>query len=111
MTYWFGKTWGAPCCDEDEHVTTPAWTRCERCKEPIMPEDQGVMMPHVSESPIDGTVRVRRFVYHLDCHLKAFQPHGPECPCCRGVEPRKHAPSCRDSDSPWCNCIPMPEGR
>lgn len=109
MTQWFGKSWGAPCCEEDEHVATPLWAKCSRCQEPIRDGDQGIVMPLVSMvgDAYTGTL----IAYHLDCFLGGILPHGPECPRCRGIEPRDHAPDCgMRSEKGLCTCQPMPEG-
>lgn len=105
MTQWFGKSWGAPCCEEDEHVPTPLSARCVRCIEPILEGHQGIVTPLVS---LDGASTL--VAYHLDCYLKGILPHGPECPHCRGVEPSKHSPDCAIRTAGFCTCIPMPEG-
>lgn len=104
MTQWFGKSWGAPCCAEDEHVATPVWERCSRCREPIMPDDQGMVMPLVAEF---GSVE--RISTHLDCYLKQINPHGPDCPHCRGAERIDHDRDCAYRMSGEnCTCIPIP---
>jgi hypothetical protein len=83
MTAWFGKSWGAPACDEDEHVATPVGAPCERCKKPIEAEDQGVMMPLVSLDEFDeGSVSM--IAYHLQCFLD-----GMFCPGCPRCKPEK----------------------
>lgn len=105
MTQWFGKSWGAPCCEEDEHVATPVLSLCARCQEPILEGQQGVVMPLVDCG------RATTIAKHLDCFLRGILPHGPECPHCRGVEPRDHAPDCGTRTTGLCTCIPMPEGQ
>jgi len=101
---WFGESWGAACCEEDEHVPTPVGESCARCKEMIRDGDQGIVSGLIL---LDGRMDV--IAYHLDCYLKGILPHGPECPHCRGVEPRSHAPECRRDETGLCTCIPMPE--
>jgi hypothetical protein len=88
MTQWFGKSWGAPCCEEDEHVPVPVNELCARCRELILEGDQGVVMPFV-ELGREGTL-----AFHLDCYLKGLLPHGPECPRCRGAERIDHDREC-----------------
>ena len=108
MTQWFGKSWGAPCCEEDEHVPTPLWAACLRCKEPIREGDQGIVTPLVSM--IGDVYTGTTCAYHLDCWTKHLLPHGPDCPHCRGVEPRAHHPGCAMRTTGLCDCQPMPEG-
>jgi hypothetical protein len=106
VTQWFGKSWGAPCCEEDEHVPTPVNELCARCRELLLEGDQGVVMPFVALG------QAGFLAYHLDCYLKGILPHGPECPHCRGAVPIDHDRDCAyrlRGDN--CTCIPMPEGR
>lgn len=107
MTQWFGKSWGASCCEEDEHVRTPVWEKCTRCKEPIREADQGVGMYLLGEFSHRTAASVEMLYYHLDCYLKGILPHWPECPHCRGVEPRQHAPGCAMRTTGLCDCQPM----
>lgn len=110
MTQWFGESWGAPCCKEDEHVPTPVGASCARCKEPIRIGDQGMISPLIEM--VGGIFTGRPIAHHLDCFLKGILPHGPECPHCRGVDIDKHAPDCgARGESGLCTCQPMPEGR
>jgi hypothetical protein len=111
MTQWFGKSWGAPCCEEDEHVATPVNEACTRCKEPIRPGDQGIASVLVGAISRRQAFSAEMIYFHLDCYLRGILPHGPECPHCRGVEPRKHAPDCGMRTTGLCTCIPMPEGQ
>lgn len=107
MTQWFGKSWGAPCCEEDEHVPTPVGESCARCREPFREGDQGVATLAFSERRGRHTI-----AFHLDCYLKGILPHGPECPHCRGAVPIDHDRDCAyrlRGDN--CTCIPMPEAR
>lgn len=59
---WFGRSWGAPVCDPEDHVSTPDGTPCERCKKPVGADDQGFVIPHL-ETPV--TERP----WHLGCFL------------------------------------------
>jgi len=65
MTQWFGKHWGAPLCDETEHVATPVGRLCLDCGEPIAEEDDGVLIPTIAE-----TVTIEPS--HLNCHLRGI---------------------------------------
>lgn len=109
MTQWFGKSWGAPCCEAELHVETPIFTVCSRCREPILPDAQGFLIPHVEMTGdvYTGSVKAQ----HLDCFLKGILPHGPDCPHCRGVDPHAHHPGCAMRTTGLCDCQPMPEGR
>lgn len=63
MGGWFGASWGAPVCDEDRHFPTPVGEPCaELCGGSIEPEDQGMLIPHLSTN----TPPVLR-AYHLTC--------------------------------------------
>jgi hypothetical protein len=89
MTKWFGKSWGAPCCEEDEHLPTPVGQPCLKCGKAIAAGDQGVLMPMVW---MDKRATVE--AQHLDCFLKSILPHGPDCERCRGLERESHKWSC-----------------
>lgn len=105
MSQWFGQSWGAPCCDPDDHVATPVFMACLHCKEPILPDAQGLMMPLV-ESP----ERCSICAVHLDCYLQRILPHGPDCPHCRGKELSNHALRCEYRQNGGdCNCVPLEE--
>lgn len=103
MTQWFGKSWGAPCCEAELHVETPVGFTCGRCLELILDGDQGFVMPHVR---LDGKPAV--MAKHLDCFLQSILPHGKDCPHCRGVDIDKHAPDCTMKTTGLCSCQPMP---
>ncbi len=92
MTAWFGKSWGAPICDPEDHVATPVGLACLDCGDPISENDQGITMPHISMAG-DILVSVPS-AYHLDCWLQHILPHGPECPRCRGLKRNQHEMSC-----------------
>lgn len=107
---WFGKSWGAPCCEDEEHIPTPVGESCARCREPILASDSGISSPLVEGVDWTG-VKWRLIHYHVGCFLKGIQPHGPECPHCRGLEPRDHAPGCSRGETGLGDCRPMPEGK
>lgn len=106
---WFGQSWGAPCCDPEDHVPTPIGRPCLRCREPIREGDQGLVQPVVGAYAPSG-YHYGFEPLHIDCFLKGILPHGPECPHCRGVEPRDHAEGCAMRTTGLCDCQPMPEG-
>jgi hypothetical protein len=100
---WFGKSWGAPCCEEDQHVVTPIGEPCARCREPIRAGDQGLISPLAK---LDGARDV--IAHHLDCYLKGILPHGPECPHCRGAERIDHDKGCAYRErGENCTCMPL----
>lgn len=103
---WFGQSWGAPCCEPEDHVPTPIGRPCLRCREPIREGDQGLVSPLVQ---LGGEWSIEP--HHIDCWLKGILPHGPECPHCRGAERIDHDRDCAyrvRGDN--CTCIPMPAG-
>lgn len=62
---WFGETWGAPICDDEDHMETPTGELCPVCEKPINSKDQGVELPYLDEdSDVDY------LDYHLDCFLE-----------------------------------------
>lgn len=103
---WFGQSWGAPCCEPEEHVPTPIGRPCLRCREPIREGDQGLVQPYVRDCDGQWTASVEPL--HIDCFLRSIRPHGPECPHCRGVEPHAHHPGCAMRTTGLCDCQPMP---
>ena len=106
MSGWFGKSWGAPCCEPEEHFATPVREPCLYCGELILAGDQGLLMPIVN--PDERSARVA--AAHLDCYLKRILPHGPDCPHCRGKERDEHALRCEYRQSGGdCNCIGLEE--
>ncbi len=59
---WFGKSWGAPICDPEDHTATPLGP-CAKCEKPICENDQGLVVPHLEESGAFDRG------WHLDCFL------------------------------------------
>lgn len=113
MTFdrWFGKSWGAACCEAEAHAPTPVGRPCMHCREPILEGSQGLIHPVVGER-IGNMAAYSMEPTHLDCFLKTIRPHGPECPHCRGAERIDHDRDCAyrvSGDN--CTCIPMPEGK
>lgn len=98
-------------CDPNTHAATPLWASCQRCKEPIMPDAQGIMSPLAEPFPPPTRgMRITWFIYHLDCYLKGILPHGKDCPHCRGIDIDQHAPGCTNGTIGICSCQPMPAG-
>ena len=63
---WFGESWGAPCCDPDLHVETPAGMGCIECGVAIEVGDQGFI------SIVYPTNE--RITYHKVCFLRTVIP-------------------------------------
>jgi hypothetical protein len=61
---WFGKSWGAPICDEVEHVATPVGAKCMHCDQEIDRNAQGFLVPH-----LDLDAASSECPWHLDCFL------------------------------------------
>lgn len=61
---WFGPTWGAPVCEDSQHLPAPVGEPCLYCESPFVDGDQGLTMPHY-----DGIVASLRST-HLACFLK-----------------------------------------
>lgn len=65
MTFWFGESWGAPCCEPELRVPVPIGEPCARCGEQIAPGDQGMTM---WATRVEGEVGYASLIhYHLDC--------------------------------------------
>ncbi len=80
MNGWFGKSWGAPCCEPADHVATPIGRPCVHCAKPIGAHDQGLVSPLVRME--DGKRLVSLEPTHIDCFLRAVLPCRG-CPHCR----------------------------
>lgn len=81
---WFGPSWGAPICDPDEHVSTPAGRSCLHCGKTIVVGDQGLVSPFVRV--VEGVRVVTSEPTHLDCFMRAILP----CPGCPNCKPEKY---------------------
>jgi hypothetical protein len=64
MVKWFGKSWGAPLCQDAEHAPTPTGALCLGCDDEIRDGQKGLLIPFVSltEPP---SIRP----WHLECFL------------------------------------------
>jgi hypothetical protein len=69
---WFGESWGAPICDDTQHVETPDGEACPVCSHSIRPGDQGFELPFTHE---DGFVDT--LAYHRACLLAALTEREP----------------------------------
>jgi hypothetical protein len=65
---WFGETWDAPINDL-EHADTPVGETCEHCKEPIVDDDRGVLLPGFHFDPEAVPLQVPEYAYHLRCFM------------------------------------------
>lgn len=73
---WFGKSWGAPACDPEYHIETPAGAVCYQCDEGIEPDDTGVILGPAAAC-------------HLNCFLRTVfgsVDHQLGRCSCRGLE-------------------------
>ncbi len=74
---WFGKSWGAPVCIEDDHIETPVGESCRHCDEVFVDGDQGVR-------EMSGQSM------HLECHLRGIiggvNHLRGTCTCCGGKD-------------------------
>ncbi len=62
---WFGRSWGAPCCEPHLHGPTPIGEPCAWCAEPIAEDDSGLIMLYV------GGDRVRLRPLHAECQARS----------------------------------------
>lgn len=79
MIGWFGESWGAPMCEEANHIPTPVGAFCISCDEPIAVDDHGVVTPQygldaqaAEHDPLDrlSAGGHRYIAFHLECHLR-----------------------------------------
>lgn len=76
---WFGEDWGAPVCEEAEHVDTPVDNQCLYCPHPIDEGDVGFEMPYLGRAG-----RISVVFAHRDCLLRVILPED--------FHPRVHPP-------------------
>jgi hypothetical protein len=73
---WFGENWGAPICDEDDHIETPIGV-CLHCGEIFMQGDRGV-------TDMQGQAM------HLECQIRGIvggvNHIRGTCLCCGGTD-------------------------
>ena len=65
---WFGESWGAPVCEESQHLPTPVGDLCTECAQPITEDDQGLLIPFAGMTP------AVLCSYHLTCFLSTILP-------------------------------------
>src|SRR5258708_5208550 len=81
---WFGKSWGAPICDPQDHAETPVGQLCSWCTETIEANDAGVIIPHLEDR------RTTMRPQHYECFIRqvagsvAHQLH--RCSCYGGKQ-------------------------
>lgn len=65
---WFGESWGAPICEEEEHHReTPTGQLCMDCAMVIVEGDQGLLIP-------GGKLLDEVIVYTIDpIHIECFR--------------------------------------
>jgi hypothetical protein len=66
---WFGESWEAPACAEDQHVETPVGMECAECAKPIKEDDQGFVLPYMLTE-----TKAVPIVYHKVCFLRTIIP-------------------------------------
>ena len=77
---WFGKNWNAPICTAEGQIATPVGQVCLQCGKKIQETDQGLLIPHVCETP--QTLEpwkspLMDSPWHLDCFLSAITARDP----------------------------------
>jgi len=75
---WFGAPWNPNCCEPEALVRTPVGETCAyfRCKQPIVADDQGFLIPVFNQEG-DGQP------WHADCFVRSISP----CPGCENCQP------------------------
>ena len=68
---WFGESWGAYACTEDQHVETPVDMGCAECAKLIKEDDQGFVLPYVITEAKATPVPI---AYHKVCFLRTIIP-------------------------------------
>jgi len=64
---WFGKSWGAPVCDDSTHFQTPVGETCAAgCGRSIAGGDGGLVIPHYY-----APGRMRLTAEHIECFRNA----------------------------------------
>lgn len=57
---WFGRTWGAPCCREEDHLTQVPPGTCHGCRMEVEDIDQGLAIPSQTQVSL----------FHQQCFLR-----------------------------------------
>lgn len=65
---WFGESWGAPVCEETQHVETPDGEACPVCGRSIRMGDQGFELPYSHDGASWDEPDL--LAYHKDCLLR-----------------------------------------
>lgn len=90
---WFGKSWGAEFCQENEHIDTPIAKDCTWCGEPITKDDSGVVMLHLQMVTLGGAIGfgLEPGYWHYECYMRTIiggANHQLErCTCFGGDQP------------------------
>lgn len=66
MTQWFGYKPFAKACEPDGHAATPIGVSCVWCDDPIMPDDDGFLLPMMAAC---GHSVSRP--WHLNCQIRS----------------------------------------
>lgn len=87
---WFGKAHGAPYELDTPHAPTPEGRACAWCDERIEGDDDGFLIPYVSEGG------ARDLPWHYECRFRTIvgglNHQRGHCVCCGGADP---------PDPPW----------
>lgn len=73
---YFGKSWGAPICEQIPEVPVPIGKVCVGCGNTIKEADSGLILPFSGIKDDDGLVQPflgddgHSVSYHIDCFLK-----------------------------------------
>lgn len=82
---WFGKSWGAPVCEPATHAPTPVGEPCLWCDEPIVADDDGVLIVHLADN--GPSLRPQ----HIECFERSITGGVnhlmKQCECCGGTLP------------------------
>ena len=77
--HWFGSPWpseefrASVCEDDEDRVPLPDGERCAMCENVLEADAQGVVIPHVEESPIMPGMFIHELRYiHIDCMMRSI---------------------------------------
>lgn len=74
---WFGKSWDALICTNEDHVHTPIGKSCKRCGEVFVDGDQGI-------------TNSQCYSWHKECYLRGILGGANHirgtCSCCGGTD-------------------------
>jgi hypothetical protein len=65
---WFGESWGAPLCSEEDRIETPVNEECFGCDKLVVEGEQGVVLPFMADKNDPRTTAP----YHKDCFIRGI---------------------------------------